>query len=346
MTTALGRKVSLVRATLVDRPRVYEWLTQSDLSAQFMGPPLFADCPTPTFERFCDDYPPYYFDGTQPFDGRAFLVRADGIDVGCLTYGPINLFKDVVEINLWLAAQRFVGRGFGSDALETACGWLQARSGVNRFLSRPSRRNLHGLRAVRRAGFRETDLAVRDVIDQLTLPPGRYSDEVLMFRILPLPEASLPLQPDRTYVFIDSEFTTLTNPQLLSFGAVATDATAFYCEIADVPPDRCSEFVRSTVLPLLDGNAVPHPVAAQSFATWLAARAASRTTIIVSDSGFDRWAMTDLLGREDLPPGVRWVRVPVDYEQIDTVAGSLGLRRHHALDDARALRHIVLNEPG
>jgi RimJ/RimL family protein N-acetyltransferase len=310
-----------------------------------LGSPLFADRAVPSFEQFCEEYLPHYFDGTRPFDGRAFLIRAEGAEIGFVSHGPINLFKDVVEVDLWLAGRRFVGRGYGSDALETVCGWLQARYGVNRFLSRPSRRNVHGLRAMRRAGFRETDLDVREVVNELSLSPGHYGDQVLMFRILPLPDAALPVLPDHTYVFIDSEFTTLTDPRLISLGAVATDATAFYCELADVPAERCSEFVRSTVLPLLDGRAVSHPVAAQSFETWLAARAAAQPTIIVSDSGFDRWAMADLLGREDLPPGVRWVRVPIDYEQIDEVASSLGLRRHHALDDARALRHIVLNGP-
>jgi hypothetical protein len=35
--------------------------------------------------------------------------------------------------------------------------------------------------------------------------------------------------------------------------------------------------------------------------------------------------------------------VPIAYESLDEVALSLGLRRHHALDDARALRHAVLH---
>ena len=343
MNIAQGKKITLARASLADRPRVYEWMARSDLTPQIMGPPVFSDLAIPSYEEFCEHYLPHYFDGTRPFDGRGFLLRADGLDVGFLSHGPINLFKDVAELDVWLASRNAVGKGFGSDALRTACEWLQANAGVNRFLTRPSRRNVHALRAMRRAGFRETDLDAREVIEKLDLPRAAYADEMLMFRILDLPPAELEVLPNRTYVFIDSEFTNLTEPQLISVGAVATDATAFYCELNGYPVDGCSDFVRGTVLPLLDGDAVPHPVAAQSFAQWLSGRSSGGPAVLVSDSGFDRWAMTDLLGREDLPPGVQWVRVPIAYEQLDDVARSLGLRRHHALDDARALRHAVLN---
>jgi hypothetical protein len=65
---------------------------------------------------------------------------------------------------------------------------------------------------------------------------------------------------------------------------------------------------------------------------------------LISDSGFDRWAIADLLGREDLPPGCEWLRVPIHYELLDAAVEALRMRRHHALDDARALRHAILEE--
>jgi inhibitor of KinA sporulation pathway (predicted exonuclease) len=98
-------------------------------------------------------------------------------------------------------------------------------------------------------------------------------------------------------------------------------------------------------MPLLDGDAVPLAMGAEALAAWLEARAQGSATTIISDTGFDRWALAELFGREDLPPNVEWRRVPVAYEKLDEVTRVLSLRRHHALDDARALRHIVLN-PG
>ncbi|HRK56032.1 MAG TPA: GNAT family N-acetyltransferase [Burkholderiaceae bacterium] len=343
MVDISGQKVQLLRASPKDRERVYDWFTHSDLTPRMMGQPLFADYSPPTYEAFCQAWAPYFFDGTQPFDGRGFLIRAEDQDIGFLSHGPIDLFRDVVELKFWLASSQFTGKGYGSDALRAACRGLQALKGVNRFLARPSRRNVHALRALRRAGFRETDLEPESIKERFDLGPSVYSDETLLFQVLNMPPAKLKVKPEHIYVFIDSEFTSLTAPQLMSVGAVATDATAFYCELSDFPKEACSEFVQKVVLPLLDGDAVPHAMARQSFAHWLAARASQGPVVLVSDSGFDRWAIADLLGDEGLPPGVQWQRVPVAYELLDETALSAGLRRHHALDDARALRQAIMS---
>jgi diamine N-acetyltransferase len=343
MVVANGSKVALRRAEPADRTRGHAWLAHSDLAPRSFGPPLYPDRSPPSAEAFAEHYLPHYFDGTRPFDGRLFVIRAGDVDVGCVAHHEVNLSRDVVELDLWLAEQRFCGKGFGSEAITLLCDWLQDNLGVNRFMLRPSRRNVRALRAMRRAGFRETDLPNADVIDKLALAKGGYGDEVLLFRILPLPKAEMTVEPNRVYVFVDSEFTNLSDPRLISVGAVATDATSFYCELNDWPREHCSDFVESTVLPLLDGDAVPHPMAAEAFTQWIGEKIRRAPTTIVSDSGFDRWALADLLGREDLPAGTQWQRVPIAYEALDEVAVSLGLRRHHALDDARALRHAILN---
>jgi diamine N-acetyltransferase len=343
-TVALGAKVALRRAQSDDRRGVYEWLAGSDLARAQFGPPLFPERPLPTFESFNDEYPVHCFDGTLPFEGRMLIVCVGEQDVGFLSYRRIHLRADVVELDLALASQRLCGHGYGSEAIQLACEWLQDTYGVNRFVVRPSRRNVRALRAMRRAGFRESDLASVEVARALGLARPRYPDEVLLFRMLPVPRATLRPLEGTTYVFVDTEFTDLDSPRLISVGAVATDATAFYCEISDWPQERSSPFVREHVLPLLDGDAVPQIVAADAFARWLGERARRAPTIIVSDSGFDRWALAELFGGETLPYGAQWQRVAVAYETLDEKVEELGLRRHHALDDARALRHILIEE--
>ncbi len=99
-------------------------------------------------------------------------------------------------------------------------------------------------------------------------------------------------------------------------------------------------------MPLLDGDAVPLEIGAEALDGMArGTRRAAAPTTIISDSGFDRWALAELFGRENLPANVRWQRVPIAYEALDEVAQQLNLRRHHALDDARALRHLVLETP-
>ncbi len=341
MTVATGSRVAIRRASLQDRPRAYEWLVQSDLTPQLYGP-LFPERVVPTTEKFAARYLESFFDGTRPYSGRMFVIDVGDEDVGCVAHGPIDLLNDVVELDIWLAGSEHTGRGIASQALAVLTEWLQASYGVNRFLARPSRRNVRALRALRRAGFREADVPAREVVAKLRLPPGECADEVPLFRVLPVPSSALQREVGRTYVFVDSEFTRLNQPELISIGAVATDATAFYAEVRGWSPDRTSEFVREVVMPLLDGDSVPMAMAAEAFAAWLDARARRAPTTIISDSGFDRWAIAELLGKEDLPAGVVWKRVTAAYEELDQATEALSLRRHHALDDARALRHLLL----
>ena len=170
---------------------------------------------------------------------------------------------------------------------------------------------------MRRAGFRETDLPAQEVVSKLSLPPGRYADELLLFRILPVPRGVFRADPTQTYVFIDSEFTNLTSPQLISIGAVATDSTAFYAEIEGWDPATASSFVNDDGDPAARRRRGAAEIGAEALTEWLMERARRSPTTIISDSGFDRWAIAELLGNENLPVNVRWQRVPIAYEAID-----------------------------
>ncbi|MCS6944829.1 MAG: GNAT family N-acetyltransferase [Sutterellaceae bacterium] len=346
MIVASGAKVRLRRAEPADCERAYGWLVCSDLTPDIAGPPLYPEVPLPTFEAFCAQYPAFYFDGSRPFEGRALIIEAGGASVGFLAHGRVCLLHEVTQIDLWLNGRAVCGRGYGSEALRLASEWMQGAYGIDRFVVRPSRRNVRALRAARRAGFRETDLPPAQVMRELQLAAARYSDEVLLFRALPPPPARLIQQVGRVYVFIDSEFTSLVAPRLISLGAVSSDGAAFYCELSDWPREAASEFVRARVLPQLHGEGLPHPDAAERFARWLAERSRRAAVTLVSDSGFDRWALADLFEREDLPPGVAWIRAPVPPEELDAQAQALHLRRYHALDDAYALMHALLGPAG
>jgi RimJ/RimL family protein N-acetyltransferase len=344
MIIAIGPRVALRRATPQDATRAHEWLTQSDLAPLWIGSPWFAERAIPSREQFDRLYPAWYFDGTRPFEGRALVLRSAALDLGMLVWHRVDLMRDLVELEIWLAGSEFARRGIASEALELASAWLQANLGVNRFLLRPSRRNVRALRCGRRAGFRETDFDPADMVSRLGLPASPYRDAVLLFRILPVSRAMPAVVDSELWVFIDSEFSSLESPQLLSFGAACADGRTFYAEIHTDGTAACSSFVVQTVLPLMEGCARPRQEVAQKFLDWLRECAGARPVRIVSDSGFDRWAVGALLGNEDLPDGMSWLRVPVAYSEMDRLAEELRLRRHHALDDALALRSAVVVE--
>ncbi|MBV8208648.1 MAG: GNAT family N-acetyltransferase [Burkholderiaceae bacterium] len=345
VTIASGDKVALRRALPQDVAQAHRWLAESDLTPTWVGPPWFTERPIPTLEQFLMRFPRHCFDGSRPFDGRALVLSTAEEDAGILVWRRVDLMRDLVELEIWLAAARFCRHGIAAEALELACSWLQSNCGVNRFLLRPSRRNVRALRCARRAGFRETDLEPVDVLVRLGLDASAYRDVVMLFRILPIAWAAPAPRDQELCVFIDSEFSSLEAPALLSFGAASAEGETFYVEIEQTRPVAYSTFVEKNVLPLLGNLGTTRADAAEQFLRWLGAQADGRAVRLISDSGFDRWALAEMLGVEDPPEGARWQRAPVAYSEMDRLSQELRLRRHHALDDALALRCAVLGEP-
>ena len=140
-------------------------------------------------------------------------------------------------------------------------------------------------------------------------------------------------------VFLDTEFTDRTEPYLISIGMVAGDRV-FYAELAGVSDLICSPFVRDTVLPLLERSGLQPGQVASRIVTFLELFG-GRVTFFCEDPRYD----VELL-RPFLPAQLKWsVAVPSfdsdaderAFEAARQRAFASGLRRHHALDDARAL---------
>lgn len=142
-------------------------------------------------------------------------------------------------------------------------------------------------------------------------------------------------------IFIDTEFTDLKEPYLIAAALVAEDGRQLYFELAGITGAVCSPFVRETVLPLLSGPVVQPIEAARQVASFLSGYLS--VTFFTDAPRFD----VELI-KPFLPQKLAWsVAVPsfeteeaeiafqIRYEQA---FAKEGLRRHHALDDARALR--------
>ena len=141
-------------------------------------------------------------------------------------------------------------------------------------------------------------------------------------------------------VFLDTEFTSFDEPYLISAGLVA-GSREFYFEIAGITSDICTPFVRQTVLPLLGGPVLRPIEVSNQLATFLAP-CGPDVTFFCDAPRYD----IELL-RPFLPASLRWnyavpsFAEPADEEKFNrALEGAFqGRRRHHALDDARALAH-------
>ncbi|WP_122882460.1 3'-5' exoribonuclease [Burkholderia pseudomallei] len=142
-------------------------------------------------------------------------------------------------------------------------------------------------------------------------------------------------------IFIDTEFTSLHDPELISIALVAEDGAEFYGESNDFDQVRCSDFVREVVLPQLGtpaGRSMPYLELRREVQEWLGRISRRDRPIVCYDFDGDLQLLERLLGGA-LPPG--W-----QHENIWTKLSSFRMgeffavqgHKHHALWDARANR--------
>ena len=147
-------------------------------------------------------------------------------------------------------------------------------------------------------------------------------------------------------IFLDTEYTGLGQvcPKLISLALVAEDGQReFYIELTDTwQLDDCAEFVKSEVLPLLQGPFCSEVEARDALRAWFAD--APREVQIACDSETDFRFLSNLLGAprpENLAACYFDLRPLIDtaiYDQVVTAYYQIDNRLHHALTDARAYR--------
>jgi hypothetical protein len=153
-------------------------------------------------------------------------------------------------------------------------------------------------------------------------------------------------------VWIDTEFTSITEPYLISVGLVDDAGRELYVEAAGITPAICSPFVIAEVLPLLTGPKMQPIEMAAQIADFF--RPYNRSLLgPLMDAEPDVILFSDAprydieLIKPFLPAKLRWkMAVPSFDDDVAEAAYRLekeaafagGLRRHHALDDAHAIR--------
>jgi hypothetical protein len=154
-------------------------------------------------------------------------------------------------------------------------------------------------------------------------------------------------------VFVDTEFTDFSDPRLISFGLVSERGDEFYAELSDGwQVQQCSRFVVDAVLPLLERQTactLSQKDAGRKLADWL--MALDQKVSLISDAAVDGQLINALLRACATPPGsvfhtqlLTWPgsAMACHFERLLTQSLAGNSMRHHALVDARALTHAVL----
>jgi 3' exoribonuclease, RNase T-like len=158
-----------------------------------------------------------------------------------------------------------------------------------------------------------------------------------------------------TRIFFDTEFTALTpGAALISIGLVDESGTSdFYAELTDTyEAGDCSDFCRQEVLPLLEHGAAAMtlPELQDRLYSWLFARGPG--AVLVCDSPRDVVQLRMLFPRGlPLNCGLEvlgwWGNARRRlFNRGRRIHRQLGLRVHHALDDAKVNRAVLTNPLG
>jgi diamine N-acetyltransferase len=102
------------------------------------------------------------------------IITLDKKEIGCLCYANFHLQPHRAELDIWLNAQKYCGHGYGTDALEKMMEYLKSNMNINKFLIRPSKKNLPAIKSYKKAGFLKVN-AKKAVISEYLLP--KYLEE-------------------------------------------------------------------------------------------------------------------------------------------------------------------------
>jgi RimJ/RimL family protein N-acetyltransferase len=176
-----GKKIELKPARLSHRKKIFEWLTQSDLTPSVIGPPEYSDHPVPSWKEFCKDYTPSFFNASGDGRGRNFIIVANGTEVGTVGYDLLDKNKNRVVLDIWMRAEKYCGHGYGSDALNTLSIYINKTYGINNFTISPSARNKRVIAAYTKAGF-EYVRTINKEEQEKEFGCSEYDDNIIMIR--------------------------------------------------------------------------------------------------------------------------------------------------------------------
>ncbi|MCE5214803.1 MAG: GNAT family N-acetyltransferase [Methanobacterium sp.] len=157
----MKKRIHLKPARFEDRKKAYEWLYFSDFSSYLNE--LTAETSegaVPTLSQFKEDYAFFFFDGSRPEKGRAYLIILEDPnfkeEIGFITYTAFHLRDGIAEIDIWLKSLEYAGKGYGTEALKILTHEL-FKEKYNTIIIRPCLENVRAVNSYKKAGFKVTN---------------------------------------------------------------------------------------------------------------------------------------------------------------------------------------------
>lgn len=161
--------INIRHAHLDEKYKTFQWLSLSDTAVMHMGKPNFPESPAPNWAQFQEDFEDFYFQEDGREKGSVMIINLNKEEIGCLCYALFHLQTGRAELDIWLKAQKYCGHGYGTGALEKMTEYLKSDMNINKFIIRPSKKNISAIKSYQKAGFFEVN-DKKAVISEYLLP--------------------------------------------------------------------------------------------------------------------------------------------------------------------------------
>ncbi|HLV31914.1 MAG TPA: GNAT family N-acetyltransferase [Chitinispirillaceae bacterium] len=178
-----GLKIKLRKAVLEDRPIIYNWMANSNITKTMLGGPDYPDAPIPSFDEFVEDFSDSFFTEIES-SGKCFIIMNDNEEIGTLCYDLMNLRNNWVVLDIWLKDEMFCGKGYGSEALKLLCIYLFDSKGINNFYISPSLRNTRAIKSYEKAGFTKLKMNRTRARKKFGVDIFDYGDNVVLKKVI------------------------------------------------------------------------------------------------------------------------------------------------------------------
>ena len=150
-----GSPVALRPLGIEDKEQFFQWATSSDATPFWYGE-IFNE-PVPDREKFFEDFPDYYFNGSDPHKGRSFAIvlQGTGEEIGQVNYQPDQYEKtgNAYDMDILIAKKEHMEKGYGTHALKLLIAYLKNDLGIRHFAIYTHPSNTRAIRAYEKVGF-------------------------------------------------------------------------------------------------------------------------------------------------------------------------------------------------
>jgi len=178
-----GDTIELRPAQESDRKKIYNWLTQSNITSFMMGPPEYPDHPIPSWEEFCKDYTLSFFNASGDGKGRNYIIVVNNEEIGTIGYDLLDKNKNRAVLDIWMSDEKYCGHGYGSNALDTLCKYIHKTYGITNFIISPSARNKRAIAAYKKAGFKYVRIINKEEQEK-EFGKSEFADNIIMIKTL------------------------------------------------------------------------------------------------------------------------------------------------------------------